>query len=216
MASKKAYPAVIGDKYPGPAESSQDGFEYPRVNKSFDQLARGGAAMKHDEKEDREERAAGGRTSKAHASKGAIHTDSGSDNSEDGEGSGNPTFSPSPENYVSKEAHGDVPNKAHGGSVHEDEEEREEDHRGGSVHKKHRKKHRDGHKVEGEASHFHMGRGHHKGRSTGGQVARATGGRVARAKGGGVGADRNPLTQAARLSPPKGEKRTPEDNTSGV
>src|ERR1700674_1336708 len=172
MAIRKNKPPVRdGITYrAGAGTALHDGEKNDQELRPMDQLATGGRVMRkkeHEEhdKDERKERAAGGRTK------------------DDGdEGSGSPEFFAGAESPTAKAMHGE-----------------KEAAKGGRIKRKARK--RGGAMVEGKAAHRRLDR------ASGGRA------RMRRASGGMTGADVRPLTEANKLTPPKGDKRTPQDNS---
>jgi hypothetical protein len=107
----------------------------------------------------------------------------GRSNEQGEEGSGSPEFFGGAESPTARAAHGDRQAKD-----------------GGAIKKKRKARKRGGAAVEGHDAHRRLDR------ARGGRT------RMHRAGGGMVGSDSKPLTEANKLTPPKGSKATPADN----
>jgi hypothetical protein len=208
MAIRKSKPGVKdGVGYTEGAGTEQhDGVAYDEEHRSMDELATGGRVMArhhaphegdgHHHGTHHVEHDGHGHHSRHHGDGHIIHigrkdggrlntqTKSGRSDEQGEEGSGNPEFFGGGESPSAKAAHGD-----------------EEAKRGGRIKKgKRKERKRGGRMVEGRDAKKRLDR------SRGGRT------RMPKASGGGIGSDKHPLTEANRLTSPKGDRRTANDD----
>ena len=198
MAIRKNKPGVSdGIKYAdGAGTEEHDGIKYPEEHRTYDELATGGRAMARGQHGPHEAEHGDGHHTRHHGDGHVIN--------------------------IGRKAGGKVKARAASGRTGRSDEQGEEgsgkpEFFAGAESPTAKAAHGDekakkGGRIKKRRERAHGGRMHVEGKDGHKRLDRAAGGRARRASGGMVGSDKHPLTEANRLTAPKGDRREPADN----